>query len=293
MKYGRVYIGLVLTMCFWGSSYATSKMLVFEVPYEVAALLRFGLGALLMIGIQFRLSGKLIPERKYWGQLTLLGLVGITLFNLFFFGGLSLAPSADAGMIVPTMSPIITTLAGMLFLGEPVRAGRIAGFAVSFAGVLLFFKGVLINSGGNDGRVLGDLLLLGAAGCWAAYSILSRPISVDIGALPTVSWSLFVGSIGLLLISSPKLAAVPWASLTGRFWAVLTYVVVFPTVVAFIIWMEGIRTIGAGPATSFMFLSPVFALVMAVLIMGERLTLLQGAGGALMLCGVWLVNRSD
>jgi drug/metabolite transporter (DMT)-like permease len=55
--------------------------------------------------------------------------------------------------------------------------------------------------------------------------------------------------------------------------------------------MEGIRTIGSGPTTSFMFLAPVFALLTAALLLGERPTALQGAGGALMLCGVWLVNR--
>jgi drug/metabolite transporter (DMT)-like permease len=55
--------------------------------------------------------------------------------------------------------------------------------------------------------------------------------------------------------------------------------------------MEGIRAIGSGPTTSFMFLAPVFALLIAAALLGERPTALQGAGGALMLLGVWLVNR--
>jgi drug/metabolite transporter (DMT)-like permease len=55
--------------------------------------------------------------------------------------------------------------------------------------------------------------------------------------------------------------------------------------------MEGIRAIGSGPTTSFMFLAPVFALLIAAALLGERPTALQGAGGGLMLLGVWLVNR--
>jgi EamA-like transporter family. len=62
-------------------------------------------------------------------------------------------------------------------------------------------------------------------------------------------------------------------------------------VIAYILWMEGIRVIGSGPTTSFMFLAPVFALLIAAALLGERPTPLQGAGGALMLLGVWLVNR--
>jgi drug/metabolite transporter (DMT)-like permease len=257
----------------------------------VGAALRFGLGSLLMMAILFRRSAKPVPARADWGRLAVVSLVGVTGFNTLFFHGLSLAPASDAGMIIPTMSPVFTAMAGMLFLGEGVRFDRVAGLAVSLAGAVLFFGDVLFHTAGQGGRVWGDAALVGAAMCWAAASILSRPLSVRIGAMPTASWTIFLGSVVLLLVSSPRLAAVPWGQLTGRFWIVLAYVVVFPTVIAYILWMEGIRAIGSGPTTSFMFLAPVFALLIAAALLGERPTALQGAGGALMLLGVGLVNR--
>ena len=289
--HGRVYAGLVLTMVFWGSAFATSKMLVLEVPPEVGAVLRFGFGSLLMMAILFRRSANPIPARADWGRLAVVALVGVTGFNTLFFRGLSLAPASDAGMIIPTMSPVFTAMAGMFFLGEPVRLQRVAGLAVSLVGAVIFFWGVISHAGGQAGRVWGDVALLGAAGCWAASSILSRPLSIRIGAMPSAAWTIFLGSLVLLLVSSPKLAAVPWGQLTGRFWIVLAYVVIFPTVIAYILWMEGIRAIGSGPTTSFMFLAPVFALLIAAALLGERPTALQGVGGALMLVGVGLVNR--
>jgi drug/metabolite transporter (DMT)-like permease len=288
---GRVYAGLVLTMVFWGSAFATSKMLVLEVPPEVGAVLRFGFGSLLMMAILFRRSANPIPARSDWRRLAVVALVGVTGFNTLFFRGLSLAPASDAGMIIPTMSPVFTAMAGMLFLGEGVRVGRIVGLAISLAGAALFFGDVLLHTSGQGGRVWGDAALMVAAVCWAAASILSRPLSVRMGAMPTAAWTIFLGSLVLLLVSSPKLAVVPWGQLTGRFWVVLAYVVVFPTVIAYILWMEGIRAIGSGPTTSFMFLAPVFALLIAAALLGERPTALQAAGGALMLLGVWLVNR--
>ncbi|HSE15156.1 MAG TPA: DMT family transporter, partial [Candidatus Deferrimicrobium sp.] len=253
--------------------------------------LRFGFGSLLMMAILFRRSAKPVPERSDWRRLTVVALVGVTGFNTLFFRGLSLAPASDAGMIIPTMSPVFTAMAGMLFLGEGVRFGRVAGLAVSLAGAVLFFGDVLLHTKGQGGRIWGDAALVGASICWAATSILSRPLSVRIGAMPTAAWTIFLGSIVLLLVSSPMLAAVPWGRLTVRFWVVLAYVVVFPTVIAYILWMEGIRAIGSGPTTSFMFLAPIFALLIAAALLGERPTALQGAGGALMLVGVWLVNR--
>src|SRR5512143_1611923 len=90
--HGRVYAGLVLTMVFWGSAFATSKMLVLEVPPEVGAVLRFGCGSLVRRAILFRRSAKPIPERADWRRLAIVSLVGVTGFNTLFFRGLSLAP---------------------------------------------------------------------------------------------------------------------------------------------------------------------------------------------------------
>src|SRR4030042_1841855 len=114
---GRVYAGLVLTMVFWGSAFATSKMLVLGVPREGGAVLRFGFGSVLMMAILFRRSAKPVPARADWRRLAVVALVGVTGFNTLFFRGLSLAPASAAGMIIPTMSPVFTAMAGMLFLG--------------------------------------------------------------------------------------------------------------------------------------------------------------------------------
>lgn len=288
---GRVYLGLILTMVLWGSAFVGSKMIVFDVPPEVGAILRFGLGALLMMGVLFRAAARPIPSRGSWGKIGVAGLVGVTSFNTCFFWGLSLAPASDAAMIIPTLSPVFTAAAGMLFLGEPVRRNRLEGLALSMFGAVLFFWGVLAHTAGQGTRIWGDLLLVLAATSWSAYSILSRSLILRVGLLPATAWSMLLGTAGLFLISAPGLAAVPWGALSLRFWLVVVYLAVFPTVIAYLLWMEGIRTIGSGPATSFMFLAPVSALVLAVVVLAERPTLLQGAGGAIMLFGVWWINR--
>ena len=286
-----VHLGLVLTMVFWGSAFVTSKMIVFEVPPDVGAVLRFGLGALLMMGVLFRRSAKPFPPRDVWGRIAAVGIVGVTAFNTCFFHGLALAPASDAAMIIPAISPVFTAVAGILFLGEPARFHRVAGLAISLVGATLFFWGVIAHTSGQATRLFGDLFLLGAAASWAGYSILSRPLLMKIGPLPATAWSMLLGSLLLLLLSLPRLNVVPWTGLSVKFWFVLAYLAVFPTVIAYLLWMEGIRAIGSGPATSFMFLAPVSALLLAAMLLGERPTLLQGAGGAIMLFGVWWINR--
>ncbi len=287
----RVRAGLVLTMVFWGSAFATSKMIVQHVPPDVGAALRFGLGALLMTAILFRRAAQPVPGRETWGRIAAVGLVGVAAFNTAFFRGLSFAPASDAAVIIPTLSPVLTAAAGILFLGEPAGLRRLSGLGISLSGSVLFFWGVVTHTQGQGTRILGDLFLLGAAASWAAYSIISRPLLQRIGALPATAWSMLVGSAVLLVLCLPRLAAVPWTALPARFWLVLAYLAVFPTVIAYLLWMEGIRVIGSGPATSFMFLAPVSGLLLAALLMGDRPTPAQAAGGVLMLFGVWWMNR--
>lgn len=287
----RVRLGLVLTMVFWGSAFPASKIIVLHVSPEVGAVLRFGLGALLMAAILFRRSARPVPPRAAWGGVAAVGLVGVAIFNTAFFRGLSLAPASDAAVVIPTLAPVLTAAAGIVLLGEKATARRLSGLAFSLAGSILFFWGVVAHTQGHGARILGDLFLLGAAVSWAAYSIVSRPVVMKIGALPATAWSMLLGSAVLLLVSAPRLAAVPWTALPAKFWLVLAYLAVFPTVIAYLLWMEGIRVIGSGPATSFMFLAPVSGLLLSALLLGDRPTPAQGVGGALMLFGVWWMNR--
>jgi drug/metabolite transporter (DMT)-like permease len=209
---------------------------------------------------------------------------------MFFFRGVRLAPASDAAMIIPTLSPVIATLAGMAFLREPVRAARIAGLALCIAGAALFFSGT-VQPGADPARLRGDLYLSAAGVCWALSSLVSRRLLDRTTPFQAAGWSLLLGSAMLLSVSVPEMAAIRWSALSAAFWPVLAYLVVFPTVLAYIFWMGGIGTLGAGTATAFMFLSPFFGLLMSVVFLGERMTLWQLAGGAVIVSGLWLVNR--
>jgi drug/metabolite transporter (DMT)-like permease len=193
-------------------------------------------------------------------------------------------------MIIPTLSPVIATLFGMAFLREPARAARLAGLALCLAGAALFFGGA-VAPGADPARLGGDLYLAAAGAFWALSSVASRRLLDRTTPFQAAGWSLLTGTAMLLAVSVPEMAAIRWATLSPAFWQVLAYLVVFPTVLAYIFWMGGIGTLGAGTATAFMFLSPFFGLLMSVVFLGERMTLSQLAGGAVIVAGLWLVNR--
>jgi drug/metabolite transporter (DMT)-like permease len=105
------------------------------------------------------------------------------------------------------------------------------------------------------------------------------------------SWTLLLGAAGLLPFALPGLLSAPWGALPPVFWLSLAWLVLFPTLVAYVFWMEGIRRAGAGAAAAFMFLCPVSALLLSAAWLGERPGPLQLAGGLLLLLGVRLAGR--
>jgi drug/metabolite transporter (DMT)-like permease len=287
----RVYAGLAVTAILWGSAYAASKVLTFHVSPPAGAFLRFSVGSLLMAAWLARKGpGSLAVPRRAWPRLLLVSLLGVTGYNLFFFRGVAAAPSADAGVIVPTVSPLVAALGGMILLGERRSPRRFAGLALAVAGSLLFFRDVLA-AGGGSARLHGDFLLLAGAVAWGVTTILSRPLMDAISPSAAAAWTLLLGSAGLLPFALPGLARAPWGALPPAFWLSLAWLVLFPTVVAYVFWMEGIRRAGAGAAAAFMFLSPLSALLLSAVWLGERPGPLQLGGAALLLVGVRLAGR--
>ncbi|MFD1050957.1 DMT family transporter [Kibdelosporangium lantanae] len=108
-EHRRPYLDLLITMVLFGTAFPSSKFVVADLPHHVAAMLRFGGAAVVLVLLmRVRRDG----ARFSWRDLGIagaVGLIGVFGYNLFFFWGLTQAPAIDGSVIVPVMSPVITT----------------------------------------------------------------------------------------------------------------------------------------------------------------------------------------
>jgi drug/metabolite transporter (DMT)-like permease len=288
----HAYLYLLATMAFFGSAFASSKMVVGHMPHQVAAVLRFGGGALILVLLLALMSrksnGPKITARDI-GRAAAVGLVGVFAYNLFFFWGLSLAPSIDGSIIVPVLSPVITT-ALLLALGrEKASAPRIGGLALGVAGAVVFFLGAGgAGAGAQGSRLTGDLVYLLGALSWAVYSIASKKVLVGMDPLRATTFGTLAGALGLLIFAIPALPDVAWSDLSGTTWANVVYLAIGPTAVAYLFYYRGLRVVSPSTATVIMFTVPVFGVTCAVVFLDESFTGLQAAGAAVMLAGALL-----
>lgn len=284
---GRPYLLLVATMLFWGSGFSSSEVLVNHMPHSVAAFLRFGGGAVALLVVMPFQSRSGRTSARNWSRAVLAGFLEVFAYNIFFFWGLSLAPAVDASTIVPVMSPILTTAFMVLTRKETASARRIAGLSIGLAGAAIFFVGTGDASGGTT-RLVGDLLFLLSAGCWAAYTVYGARILGGMEPLKATTYAMLSGAILLGFYASPKADEVHWAALPASVWLNVVYVAIGPTAVAYLFYYRGVRAVGPSAATTMMFLVPVIGTFCSVVFLGESFGTLQTVGAVVLLVGAFL-----
>lgn len=286
MTYGK----LVLVALLWGGTFIAGRVAASEMPAPTAALWRFLVASVALLALSWRMDGGLpVLSRQQWIGVTLLGMTGVAAYNLLFMFGLERVP-ASRGSLIMAFTPVATLLGAALFLHEPLTRYRVLGILVALTGVTI----VLGHGNPLDlftGRVgIGEAALLGCSLAWVTYTLLGKSILRGLSPLAASTYAALTGT-GMLAIAAAGTGnlIVPQASLQG--WVSLVFLGVFGTAVAFVWFYEGVQAIGPARTAVFINLVPVAAVTFGVLLLGEPLLLSMLTGGALVILGVFIINR--
>ncbi|MFD5387172.1 DMT family transporter [Streptomyces sp. NPDC127074] len=294
------YLLLTVTMLLWGSAFSSSKSVVAQMPHTVAALLRFGGGAIALLAAVAlfgrpaapavaRGGGRAAPaSARGGGRAALAGLLGVFAYNGFFFWGLSLAPSLDAGILIPVLSPVLTS-AFLLVTGRDRPSGaRLSGLALGLAGAVVFFFGAGGSAHGGATRLTGDLLYLLSAVCWAAYTLIGPRVLAGVDPLRATTYATCAGAVLLGALAAPDLGETHWSELPTGLWLNVVFLAIGPAAVANLLYYRGVGAVGPASASLMMFMVPVINTVCAMLFLGESFGGLQALGALVLLSGAVL-----
>jgi len=275
----------------WGSSFIATKVVVQELSPVTVVWLRFAMGVLILGGAVILRRQWQMPRGRDLGYFFLLGFLGIAFHQWLQSNGLVTAQASTTAWIVATM-PVFIALLGWLTLKEQIGPVRWLGILLAAAGVLLVItKGDLASLGAGQFGSPGDMLILISAPNWAIFSVLSRP---GLQKHPPARMMFYVMSLGWLLttvlcFAGPGVSGVN--HLTVRGWLALGFLGVFCSGFAYIFWYDALESLPASQVGVFLYIEPLVGVLAAVVILGERLIWASIAGGAIILLGVWLVNR--
>ncbi len=222
-------------------------------------------------------------------QIVGIGLLGILAYQAVFILGIDRV-SAGTGALLIASSPAWTAVTAHALGHERLLGLGWAGTAASLVGVGLVVVG---NPGAAfEGDGSGVLLMLAAALAWGLYTTLSRPLlQRGATALGLTFWGIVVSAPGLVLLAVPEVATVDWGALGPAEVGAILFSGGLSTGLAYAIWNQSVLRVGASRTAAFSNLVPVVGVIAGVVLRGETVTLLQVAGGALIVAGVVVVRR--
>lgn len=287
-----VYIEALISVTIWGGTFIATKIALEEVSPATIVWLRFAMG-LVVLGIAVAARRQFaLPQRSELGYFALLGFIGVTFHQLLQANGLISSQATTTAWIVATI-PVFMAVLGWLFLKEQLGWIRSGGIAFAALGVLLIVsKGHLDQLLSGHQGTFGDVLVLISAPNWAIFSVLSRR---GLQAHPAARMMFFVMTFGWLFISlwifgfGPGLTEIP--HLTARGWTSILVLGLFGSGLAYIAWYDALQALPASQLGVFLYIEPLVTVVVAALVLGEPITAVSLVAGAIILLGVYLVNR--
>jgi drug/metabolite transporter (DMT)-like permease len=286
------HLEVLTAILVWGASFIATKIALQEVSPLTVLGLRFALGSGLLGVVVAGQRQLTLPAPRELLHFALIGLIGVTIHQWSQAAGLVTTHASTTAWIVAT-TPVFMALLGWLTLKERLGWSQGVGIVVAAAGVLL----VVSNgnprafSDGSFGQP-GDFLVLLSALAWAVFSILSRPVLQRYSPTYLMFWVMLCGWALLLPLWLGGPGAGEIASLSARGWGAVIFLGIFCSGLAYTAWYGALRTLEAAQVGAYLYLEPLVATGVAALVLGEAVTWSVLLGGAAILAGVYLVNRS-
>jgi drug/metabolite transporter (DMT)-like permease len=285
------YFLLVVVVLIWGSYPTLVKIALRDMPPFTIAALRCTLASAILVGLlgRERAEGSSPITRADWPGLVILGVSGITVSTGSYYLAVALTTASNA-VILTASTPVLVAVGGHLFFAERLNRRHWFGVGCSAAGVLL-----TVTRG--DWRVLetppnlGDGIVLAGQVAWATYTLYGKRVLARLSPRAATTAAYLIGTAFLIPLAIAVAPAFPPAVFTSLpAWVVVVFQGTLGTI-SHIWYYRGVQAVGPSVTAIFMNLQPLVGVMLATVLLAERVTVAQGLGAGAILLGVWLTTR--
>lgn len=279
-----------------GSSFVSGKILL-EQGFDPLMLVgwRFFLAALATLPLVFMQGGSwrtnLLPRHLDARQVLVIALIGLTqttaVMSLLFLAMRTV--SASTAAILLFTNPVWVAVGNRLFFAQPLKANRLLGLVTGLVGVALAI-GADFAKDPQPGAWIGVTLGLGAAVSWATATLIIKRNPVAVGTWTLSFWQLFIGALGALACA--LLAGEHWPDhLSIQQWGWFAWLAIPASTGSFGLWFVALKQADATSTSGWLFLAPMFAVLLSWAVLDIQLSVWQCLGGLLVAASIWLMNR--
>jgi drug/metabolite transporter (DMT)-like permease len=282
------YLLLMLAALFWGGNAVAGRFLADSLPPLTLSLVRLSLSTAIIVPFIYPLLKKewSIAKQNY-NLILLLAVTGVIGFNLLAYWAAHYTTAVNIALLNST-TPIFMVFLAYFFIQEKMRLPLFLSIIVSLGGMLW------ILTQGSMERLLalqfngGDLIVLLAVFCWSVYSIFVKKTVGVFSPLSLFGFSSLLGTMIMIPAAAIELMLVPIGQIGLAQWIGYLYIGIFPSIGAFLFWNRAVILVGPSRSAIAQNLIPVWGVLLAFLLLGEKITGAHLAGGALVFIGVLL-----
>jgi len=283
---------LVLVSLVWAGSFIAVKVTVDEIPPIHLGFLRFLVATPIMVILLFLLKkDRCIPIKKELPSLIVLGLTGVALLYLFQFIGIEYTTASTSSVLIST-NVVFIVLLSTVFLKEVFTFKKTFGVILSFVGVaaVIFAQSNNETVSFNNQFIIGCVLILLSAFCWALYSVVGKRLLAKYDPFTVTTYAFVLGTVFFLpFVFLDMVSVIQGVSFDG--WMAVLYLAVFCSVFGYVAWYYALSKVDAGKAAVFLNFIPLFTIMLSLLLINEVPNLVFFGGAMLIIFGVYLAQR--
>lgn len=287
------WLTLILPPLLWAGNFVVGRAVRHDLTPMTLSFWRWAIALICLLPFSYVTLRR--DWRRYWEQrwqVLRVSVVGVAAFNSLIYLGLR-TTTANNALLLNSLIPLLIVMLGACLYHQRLKINQYVGLILSFAGVLTLIMHGNWSQWQNISFVPGDALVLAAMVCWAFYTLWLRQLPDDLDRIGLMSVQIVLALIILL----PFYVAEYHSGLRSSWGAVsfsaLVYVGIFPSVIAYLLYIQAISRFGPARAGLTIHLIPVFGVMLSTLFLGEQLHVYHAFGIAAIVAGLICSNRGN
>jgi drug/metabolite transporter (DMT)-like permease len=272
----------------FGSLPVIAKSVLAAVPAVALVGFRVGITAGILVIVQAYRRRLWLSETRDYVHLFVLSFLGVTFNQLLFIGGLSLTKASNTSLLAATI-PVVTILVGAAIGSERLKGLKAAGIALSIIGVVILIDPRKASF--SSETTIGDLMIVVNSFSYGVYVALSKPVFTRNGAFRSMMWVFVFAAVFCVPLGGISFASVDAATISGIIWTAIIYIAIAGTAAPYLLNAWALARVDPSTVAVFIYLQPLIGFVMAVIFLGEAVTVSFAFAAALIFIGLYLATK--
>ncbi|MGD9730849.1 MAG: DMT family transporter [Desulfamplus sp.] len=279
---------LTIAVLSWSLNTVLAKGMINEIKPMSLSFFRWftALCFILPVGLKRVIQQKEVVKQN-WIKIIVLSVFSISLYNSLIYYSAQFTTATNMSFVIAA-TPATTFILSWLFLRQKESCFKIAGMVISLIGMMMIvFKGSLNNFLSLVVNI-GDLLTFAAVVSWSIYSVLLKRIRLNIDRIAFLTIIITIGLLFIFPFYIWELCEYGPFEINIKNLSIILFLGIFPSIISYLCWNEGVKRAGPNMASMFSYLIPVFASFIAFIFLGERIQLYHILGGTVIAAGLML-----